>query len=221
MSQQPKWGVRKSEVIAACVGMGLGLGLLFQTASLRGQQTKPAEPGSQAGAGAASDVFTKEELAKIKQQVVAHPKVAANHKGHRLQVLRVTKSAGEEKVESGKPPRRLADVILYDHNSGRAERVLFDVARNDVLKAEQLSGVPSPGEEELQEAVRIVQADPELAKLLKAGGQITGGFLAGAPPGAPAHDRYVLMQVLTPDRRDIERSVVVDLSSGTIASSSK
>jgi hypothetical protein len=222
MSQIRKWGFRRSELVAACVGVGLGLGLLFHSASLRGQQAKTADPGAAAGAGsgAASDVFTKEELARIKKQVVVHPSVIARHMGHGLQVLRVTKgSGGDDKAGTAKPARRLADVILYDHNSGRAERVLFDVTRNDVVKSEPMTGVPSPGEEELQEAVRIVEADPAHAKLLKAGGQLTGGFLASAPPGAPPHDRYVMMQVLTPDRRDIERVVIVDLSSGTIATS--
>jgi len=229
MSQRRKWGFHASELVAACLvatpflaGMGLGLVLLlFQSASLHAQQAKPSDPGAQAaaGAGAASDVFTKEELARIKQQVVVHPTVTSSHKGHRLQVLRVTKGPGDDKPQATKPPRKLADVILYDHNSGRAEHVLFDVTHNDVLKTEPMAGVPSPSEDELQEAVRIVQADPEHAKLLKAGGQLTGGFLASAPPGAPPHDRYILMQVLTSDRRDIERAVVVDLSAGTIASS--
>jgi hypothetical protein len=215
--------LRKGEFVGALVGIGVGLLLLLQSPAILGQQQKAKSSEGQRSAPSGndntSDTFTKEDRARIGKRVLANPKVKASHKDHRLQVLRVTKGPVDDKPEGGSSSRRLADVIVYDHHTGRSEHVLFDTDREEVLKQETMSGVPSPGEDELEEAVRIITADPEHAKLLKAGGKITGGFLASAPPGAPAHNRYVMMQVLTPDRRTIERMVVVDLSEGTIASS--
>jgi hypothetical protein len=201
--------------------LAIVLGLALAVMSVRSALAEPPQQGRQPQDDNRADAFSKQEKAQIAKKILAHPELTKELPGHHLKILRVSKGSADEKSDSNQPPRRLADVILYDHSTGKAERLLFDPGKDQIVKREKLAGQPSPTEDELEEAVNIIKANPELAKLISAGGQITGGFLASPPEGGPTNDRYVQMQILTPDRRQIQRVVLVNLSSGAIAETKK
>jgi hypothetical protein len=204
---------------AGVAAIAVALGLAVQGSSLSGPQAPRAEPDAARAKKATSDAFSPEEHAKIAAQVVAHPDVTSGAKDRPIKAIRVAKAGADDKTKAGTATKTLADVLLYNHANGQAERVLFDPSSNAVVSREPLRGLPSPTEEELEEASKAIRADAELAKLFQAGGHLSGGFLGSAPAGSPPHHRYLQMQLLSPDRKQIQKVVVVDLTTVTIASS--
>jgi hypothetical protein len=199
------------------VGMSVAIGLTVLGSSLLGQ------PGAQAPRSgnnpAESDAFSKHEQDQIAAKVLEDPDIKRSLSGHQLEALRVVKQLGEVKPSKLAPSSKLAEVLVFDHTTGKSERVLFDPDRNRLLRREPVQGSPSPSEQELAEAEGIASAEPVVARLLKEGCQLTGGFLADAPAGAPPAHRYMQMQVLSPDHKQIQRMVMVDLSTNSIATS--
>ncbi|HEV3168392.1 MAG TPA: hypothetical protein VGZ22_30585 [Isosphaeraceae bacterium] len=203
----------------------VAVGLAVMSPSLSGQQRRKADkaPAGKAASKPAStvtDSYTKEEIAKIAAQVVVLPEVAATTKGHQVRIIRVAKEAEDHKTTTGAPPRQLAHLVLRDDTTGKAERIVFDPASGKLVSREPIEGAPAPSEEELEEASQIAGADAEVARLVKEGAHVTGGFIATAPAGARPNHRYLQFQVLSADRRKMQRVVVVDLTTRTVASPS-
>ena len=100
---------------------------------------------------------------------------------------------------------------------GKATRFVIATETGALVREQPLRGRPQASEEELEEARRIIQTNEEHKRLLQAGGVLEGGLIVDGPSGAPSSHRFLQMQVLTADRRRIQRLVVVDLTTGTIA----
>ncbi len=164
--------------------------------------------------------FTSQERTQIANKLLANPQLAPRMKNHRIRVLSVVSTTGEKATNGQRPGKRLASVLLFNYSTNKATRFLVDPTNGAVLSQEELRGRIRASEEELQEAMRIIQANREHASLLQAGGILEGGFIVDGPKGAP-DNRYIQMQLLTADRRSIQRVVVIDLTKGTIASSSR
>jgi hypothetical protein len=87
-----------------------------------------------------------------------------------------------------------------------------------LLVNEILPGRPQRSDGELAEATSIVQRDPALARLLRDGGVLDGGFVIDDPRGS--RRRMIQMKLISSDRRTPLRTIVVDLTRGEIASAS-
>jgi hypothetical protein len=183
--------------------------------SSRGELTSGPRAGEGEIRSSASEGFTLRERAQVVTQVLALPQVSVAMKGHRLRALRVVMELGEKAA----PPQHLATVVLFNYTLGKATRFVIDTETGALVREQPLHGRPQPSEEELQEASRIVRGDVVHKRLLEVGDVLEGSFIVDGPPGAPPLHRYLQMQVLSPDRHRIERLVVVDLATGTIASS--
>jgi hypothetical protein len=149
----------------------------------------------------------------IVHRVLTHPGVALRTPAHRLAVIRMT--LGTATAASGST-RTVATVVLFDHTTGEARRVLFDVPSGELLANRRLPGRPQGSPEEFAEAARIVRRDPELAALLDEGSVLDGGFIVADPGGSTR--RMLQLKLLTADRLRLVRSITVDLTLGVIAS---
>jgi hypothetical protein len=161
---------------------------------------------------------------KLATKVLATPpKALAARRGaqkempQRRKVLSVTVPADTEALPR-KKGRRVARVVVFDYDQGKASTLLVDASSAEVLKEEPIRGRPQPSTEEKQDAVKIVQQDPKLAQLLQGNAVLEGGFIVDGPHGAPPKHRFLQLQLLTPDRQQLQRTVVVDLTAGAIAS---
>ena len=164
--------------------------------------------------------FTSQERTQIANKLLASPQLAPRIKNQSVKVLSVVSTTGEKATNEQRLRKRLASILLFNYSTNKATRFLVDPTNGAVLSQEELRGRPRASQEELQEAIRIIQANREHARLLQAGGTLEGGFIVDGPKGSP-DNRYIQMQLLTSDRRSIQRVVVVDLTKGTIASSSR
>lgn len=114
---------------------------------------------------------------------------------------------------------RVARVVLFNYDAGKATRLLVDASSGEILTEELMRGRPQPSEEEIQEAFKIIRQDRELSRALQENGAPESGFVVDGPPGAPSLHRFIQIQLLSPDRLRLRRVVVVDLTAGTIVSS--
>jgi len=159
--------------------------------------------------------ITPEEQARLSKQALAQLRKSPVVRDQRLRVLSI-KSLPGEKDEFQKS---LASVVVFNYSTGNATRLVMYQSNGLVLRQERLRGRPQPSEEELQEARRIIRADPEQARLLAAGGVLEGGFVVDAPSGQSLRHRFIQFQILTSDRLGLQRLVVVNLTTGNIAES--
>ena len=113
----------------------------------------------------------------------------------------------------------LAEVIVFSYGEGRAYRVLYDPATRRILRRDQLPGRPQPSQEEVNETLDLIRSDPEHAKLLSSGNVLEGGFAVDGPPDSPLRDRFVQIQMLSPDRKNFVRIITVDLTANKIVES--
>ena len=182
-----------------------------------GQAEKPksAAQGAASISSSAGQAFTPQERAQIVAKVFALPRVSVGMKAHRLRALRVVREPSEKEASR----KHLASVVLFNYTLGKATRFVIDSSTGALVREEPLRGRPQASEEELQEAATIIQADAEHARLMRAGGILEGGFIVDGPLGTPPLHRFLQLQVLTADRRGIQRLVIVDLTAGAIASS--
>ena len=117
-------------------------------------------------------------------------------------------------VDVGKELRRSTLVsVLYNYSANVAMRATVDPASRQMVAAERMAGRPQTSAEEREEAFRLVREKLELSQ----NNPLEGGFVVDPPEGAPAAGRYVLVQVLSPDRWKLIEAVIADLSRGTIA----
>jgi hypothetical protein len=199
--------VRYLLIVLVCL-LVLGLGQLV--AQTNGEERRP---------------FTAEEKAQLAAKILEAPAVEQKgarptvEKAKRRRVLSVTVPATTETLSPEKVRRRIARVIVFDYDENKATGLLVDASTAEVLKKEPIRGRPQRSAEEKQDAIKIVQQDPKLAQSLQANAVIEGGFIVDGPQGAPSKHRFLQLQLLTPDRTQLRRRVIVDLTAGTIAAS--
>lgn len=162
--------------------------------------------------------FTSDEKATIVRNLLESPKVAQRFRDHRTRALQVVEDGypDEEKTPGG-PTRRLASVVIFDYTAGETWRFAYDPEKSELVRERAIKGQPTPSQEERDEATRILRAESRLEPLLREGAVIEGGFTDSAPPGGNARDRYLQFLLLTKDRKDLMRFVVVDLTTQKVA----
>ena len=168
-------------------------------------------------AGEKAQLAAKILEAPVAAQKGAQPTAEKPTPKHR-RVLSVTVPANTETLSPEKAHRRVARVVVFDYDENKATGLLVDASNAEVLAQEPIRGRPQRSAEEKQDAIKIVQEDPKLAQLLQANAIIEGGFIVDGPRSAPSKHRFLQLQLLTPDRTQLQRTVVVDLTAGTIAS---
>lgn len=194
------------------------LALAIVTANEAGTHAIGMDPGTtrwQSRPENSQGSITPEEQARLSKQALAQLRKSPVVRDQRLRVLSI-KSLPGEKDEFQKS---LASVVVFNYSTGNATRLVMYQSTGLVLRQERLRGRPQPSEEELQEARRIIRADPEQARLLAAGGVLEGGFVVDAPSGQSLRHRFIQFQILTSDRLGLQRLVVVNLTTGGIAES--
>jgi len=137
--------------------------------------------------------------------VVAHPCGAQSENS--IQVLRQIKM-----------PDRMIGMIRFDYASGVATRVVVDESSGKILQYQTYPGRPQSSRQEFHEAVSIIGHDPKLARLVEGGAVTEGGFIVDGPAGHPRNDRYIQIRLLSADRRNLLRVVLVDLTERVVAS---
>jgi hypothetical protein len=157
------------------------------------------------------------ERMKVAEEVVAHPDLSDLTAQGTLRAISVKPRVQEKDEPSG--GANLAEVILFSYGEGRAYRVLYDPATRRILKRDPLPGRPQPSQEEINEALDLIRSDPEHAKLLSSGNVLEGGFAVDGPPDSPTRDRFVQIQMLSPDRKNFVRIITVDLTAKKIVAS--
>lgn len=221
-----------SLVIAIALGVGLWIAMspvaysepvvtLAQAESVNGVvqlaqanfSTLAASPITDAEKARAKQV-AESYLASQQRALPDVPTIQANINRVNFRVLRVTTAPTLKDAQaiSG----RLASVVTFDYLTNRARLLRLDVSSGQVVREQQLPGQPQISEEERAVATQIAQSNPEVASLLQAGNILenTGFIVSGPSPGS----RYAQLKVLTPDSTRELKRVVVNLSSGAIAS---
>jgi hypothetical protein len=140
-------------------------------------------------------------------------------RNQRLRILSVTLAPDDKATTGGLVGVHIASIVLFNYTVGKAVRLLVDASTGEILTEEPIRGRPQPSEEEIQEAAKIIKQNPALGRMLQDGSILEGGFIADGPIGTPQRHRFIQMHVLTSNRRTLQRLVVVDLTSGTIAES--
>jgi hypothetical protein len=120
-------------------------------------------------------------------------------------------------VRQVRGPDDTITMILFDYQCGMASRVVVAAKSGQVLSNDRLPGRPQSSRAEFREAVRLIGRDARLTGLLARGAVPEGGFIVDGPPGSPDRHRYVQIRLLTPDRRDLLKVALVDLTAGDVA----
>jgi hypothetical protein len=136
--------------------------------------------------------------------VVAHPCGAQSENS--IQILRQIQMSS-----------RLIGMIRFDYASGIATRVVVDESSGKILQYRTYPGRPQSSRQEFHEAVSIILGDRELARLVEGGAVTEGGFIVDGPAGHPRNDRYIQIRLLSSDRRNLLRVVLVDLTERAVA----
>lgn len=175
-------------------------------------QTPSANADTEAGRP-----FTREEKLQLATKMLAAPSTAQRAIPRRRKVVSITTPADTEDLPRQKRQRRIARVVVFDYATGKAAELLVDASSAGVLAEKQIRGRPQASEEEKQEAIKVIRGDPELDRLLQANAIVEGGFIVDGPRNAPSKHRFLQIQLLSPDRLHLQRTVTVDLTAGTIA----
>lgn len=208
--------VKPSAKVAALVAISLAATITSQTLA-QTEQVNKFEHLTQANAPSQRGLpFTSQERTQIINRLLANPLVVERTKNQRVRVLSLVSAPSDKETIAPWSASRIARAVVFNYSTGNATRFVIDAASGEVLREEPLRGRPQASQEEIQEALRIIQANPELARLLQTGGIVEGGFIVDGPTGAPPRNRYIQMQVLTSDRTRIQKLVSVDLTRGII-----
>jgi len=161
--------------------------------------------------------LSAEEKQRVKSAVFAHLK--SDPKKGRVRVLRMRVSEG---ARDGTMAKGVV-ALTYNYDTGKAQRIVFDLKSGKVLEQKDVAGQPTASNEEEEEARSIIRADKEHAALIKGGAVFDkGAFVVGPPQNAPATKaphRYLVTALMSKDESKIERVVTVDLSDKKIARS--
>lgn len=171
--------------------------------------------------------LSPQEKTEIVNKFFNNPQVSQRTRNQRIKVLSVVDVLRDKATPDqpsppslDQPPSQgIASIVLFNYSTGNATRYRVDALNGEVLSEETLRGRPQASPEERQEAIQIIQANPQHARLLQAGGIIEGGFIVDDPVGASPGNRFIQMHVLSSDRRRIQSVTIVDLTTGIIASS--
>jgi hypothetical protein len=148
---------------------------------------------------------------------------AAETGDHRLRLIR---SWPENPVVDGRSvPGRVE--IWFDYTAGVAIHKVVANAKGPggadrVIKSETFApgfGAPTPSVEEIAEAMEMVRADKEVARVIAATHAVLdGGFQIFEPEGKPCGpgSRCLEVQLMTQDRLGFIRNVIVDLTKQAI-----
>lgn len=208
--------VKPSAKGAALVAFSLAATITSQTVA-QTEQVNKFEQLNQANAPSQRGLpFTSQEQTQIINRFLANPRMVERMRNQRVRVLSLVSGLTDKETTAPRSASRIARAVVFNYSTGNATRFMLDAASGEVLREEPLRGRPQASQEEIQEAMRIIQANPELARLLQTGGILEGGFIVDGPIGAPPRNRYIQMQVLTSDRSRIQKLVSVDLTRGII-----
>lgn len=108
--------------------------------------------------------------------------------------------------------------VTYDYDAGITLRRAYDEA-GALVETVELSPPTAPLPQEIEEALAIVQADAAISGLAaRSGARIEGGFIlfGDQHPACAAPARCLQFDVMSADRIESLRFVVVDLRSKTI-----
>lgn len=108
--------------------------------------------------------------------------------------------------------------VTYDYDTGLTLRHAYDES-GALVETVELSPPTAPLPQEIEEALAIVHADEAVSGLAaRSGARIEGGFIlfGDQHPACAAPARCLQFDVMTPDRTESLRFVVVDLRTGTI-----
>lgn len=101
-------------------------------------------------------------------------------------------------------------VVSYTYSTNTATQAIYDDA-GTLLSERPLGFAPEPNEEEIADAISVIEADPALAPLLaRSDLMIEGGFIEYE--GDCARTRCLQFEITPTDGTRLERFVVVDLS---------
>jgi hypothetical protein len=189
-----------------------------QTAAPSPHSTAAAAPASADARADDGRPFTPEEKAQLAARLLAPSRAAGKTTPQRRKVISVTTPADTEASPRARG-RRLARLVVFNHGEGKAATLVVDASTTEVLAREPIRGRPQASEEERQDAIKIIRRDPELERLVQANAIFEGGFIVDGPRGAPPKNRFLQLQLLTPDRLHLQRTVTVDLTAETIVSS--
>jgi hypothetical protein len=166
-----------------------------------------------------SQALTAAEQDAILKALLANKTVAAQPPGHKVRAVRIKHGFVTTRPNSTKQGEYRAIVVMYDYTAGSATEYGLDPDTSAVVSQETLRGRPQASAEEIDIAAKIVRNDPVHARLLVNAAPLAGGFVVDAPPGKPAWHRYLQMKIFRLDLARTLRTVVVDLTDDTIASS--
>jgi hypothetical protein len=108
--------------------------------------------------------------------------------------------------------------ITYDYDRGVATLSAYG-ADGVLMSQQELSHGPRPSQEEIDEAVAILQRDPQIGSIMRSrSAVIEGGFILEERTGDPCgpRTRCLQIQLLSPDRTGLIRWSVVDLTRRSI-----
>lgn len=165
--------------------------------------------------GPPQELLSADERAQLSERALKHLQRSPSTKHERLRVLGIRRLPAEK---SNREPASVS-VLVFNYSKGSATRLIMDLSNGAVLREERLRGRPQPSEEELEEARLVIRSDADQARMLHTGSIIEGGFVVDAPKGQSIRDRCLLFQVLSSDRKRLERDVIVNLTTGRIVES--
>lgn len=186
-------------------------------------QSGPVDLPSQANAvGITSppgQALSKAEQQAVVSALLANKAVSVKSDGHKTRAIRVKQGFVTTHADRSKPKEYRATVVLFDYTTGIATEYSLDAGTGALITETALRGRPQASEEEVQIATKIALQDPANAALPAASSTVAGGFVVDAPPGKPASHRYIQMKLFRADSARTIRTIVVDLTDDTIASS--
>lgn len=178
--------------------LGVGLALLGASAAAERAATPPAGPARRAKSARAAD-----------------PGRPGQPPVHRERVLRRWQDTF--KTPEGEVARRAE--IVFDYTAGLAREDSYDLAGNRISSRPLPDSQPAPSEEELVEAMAVIEGDPYLARIVRrTGARPHGHFVLEERDGLACGPRTRCIQVLlvTPEGTGLVRRVVVDLTKSAI-----
>jgi hypothetical protein len=114
--------------------------------------------------------------------------------------------------------------IVFDYNTGVATEYAYDLASGQQLSVRRITtNLPRPSQEEFDEAIAILRADPQMGRIMsRTNARPEGGFLLEEDKGQPCGPRTRCIQILlmAGDSMGLLRRVVVDLTKRSLAYSS-
>lgn len=214
--------LRKNKIVAnALPAVMLLTGLVAANTfhAIAAQQPNKDNPAqSPATASQAGRAPTEKERQQMRARVMANPLIAARAKEHKTRIIRLYSGQGDPATTIAKYQQQNITAIVFDYDTNKATRYVLQTNTGLLVSEQVLSGRVQPSDEEIEAATTIIKSDPELAKLLKAGSKVTGGFIVDGPNHSSPDHRFIQMRIVTPDLRRTEKVVLIDLTSDSIVS---